>query len=355
MPVGGNRYGTDATTDSGRRPRHGHFLYFLSFDGATGAVPCLSSGWHPMLDRSAETAFAAVLGAHALRAHISDNPQYCGRFIEPEPETPIGTFHLIDEGVCVVDLPQGGGAIELRAGDLVMFPHGAAHTLRSPPDCEADDGPAAQRRTAILCGEFEFASGRRNPVLDALPAWIVVRHDDSQPQFRHLARLMAHEARHVSFGRQLVLDKLADALFVMALRQHIAASPERRGLIAALVDPRLARVLEALHLEPGRAWTVAALAALAHQSRTAFAQHFHAVLGASPYQYLTEWRMTEARRLLGDPRHSAATIAEQLGYQTEAAFRRAFKKIHGHGPGQTRRAARHARINAVPPDPANAP
>ncbi len=299
-----------------------------------------------MLDRSAEAAFAAVLGAHQLRAYISDNPHYCGSFVEAERALPHGMFHLIDEGECMVDFARTGDSLLLHSGDLVMFPHGAAHTLRSPPDTDA--GPAANRFTSILCGEFEFATGSRNPILDALPDWIIVREADSQQQFRHLARLMVHEARQESFGRQLVLDKLADALFVMALRQHIASSNERRGLIAALIDPRMARVLEAMHAAPGRAWTVAMLAELAHQSRTAFAQHFNEVLGVSPYQYLTEWRMAEALRLLADPKSSAAAIAEKLGYQTEAAFRRAFKKIHGYGPGRTRRAARSAQIDAVP-------
>lgn len=301
-----------------------------------------------MLDRSAETAFAAVLGAHPLRASFSDNPHYCGRFVEPEPASPCGQFHLLDEGICVVELASGGEPITLQPGDLVLLPHGAAHLLRSAPDTDEGDAAAAQRRTSILCGEFEFAGGGRNPILDALPEVIVVREADSHAQFRQLARLMAHEARQSTFGRQLVLDKLADALFVMALRHHIATAGERRGLIAALVDPRLARALEAMHAEPGRAWTVALLAERAHQSRTAFAQHFQAVLGIGPYQYLTEWRMAEARRLLGDPRQSTAAIAERLGYQTEAAFRRAFSKIHGHGPGRTRRAARAARGSAVP-------
>ncbi len=310
----------------------------------------VSPGSQTMLDRSAETAFAAVLGAHQLRAYISDNPHYCGSFAEPERACARGMFHLIDEGSCVVDFARGAGSIDLNSGDLVMFPHGSAHTLRSPPDGNA--GPAANRFTSILCGEFEFATGRRNPILDALPDWIVVREEESHQQFRHLARLMAHEARQESFGRQLVLDKLADALFVMALRHHIASATERRGLIAALIDPRMARVLEAMHAEPGRQWTVAMLAELAHQSRTAFAQHFNEVLGVSPYQYLTEWRMAEALRLLADPKSSAATIAEKLGYQTEAAFRRAFKKIHGYGPGRARRAARSAQIGAVPNDEA---
>lgn len=299
-----------------------------------------------MLDRSAEAAFAAVLGAHQLRAYISDTPHYCGSFIEAERAQPHGLFHLIDEGECLVEFTADQHSLLLNSGDLVMFPRGAAHTLRSPP--ERGGAPAANRFTSILCGEFEFATGSRNPILDALPDWIIVREADSQQQFRHLARLMAHEARQESFGRQLVLDKLADALFVMALRQHIASSNERRGLIAALIDPRMARVLEAMHAAPGHAWTVAALAGLAHQSRTAFAQHFNDVLGVSPYQYLTEWRMAEAQRLLADPKSSAAAIAEKLGYQTEAAFRRAFKKIHGYGPGRTRRAARSARVDAIP-------
>jgi AraC-like DNA-binding protein len=113
-----------------------------------------------------------------------------------------------------------------------------------------------------------------------------------------------------------------------------------QGLIAALADARLARALAAIHAEPGRDWTVAALAGVALQSRTAFAQRFVEVMGVSPYQYLTEWRMAEADRLLRDPAQSAAAVAERLGYHTEAAFRRAFKKIHGYGPGRVRRDAR---------------
>lgn len=293
-----------------------------------------------MLDRSGETAFAAVLGAHQLRAYISANPQYCGAWNEPEPAIDHGMFHLIDDGECWVRAPFIQEPIRLGPGDLAMFPHGNEHQLCSVPT--APDGGGKNDFTSVLCGEFVFATGNRNPILDALPDCIIVRETDSGMQFRHLAQLLSHEARQTSFGRQLVLDKLADALFVMALRHHIANSTERRGLIAALIDPRMARVLEAMHAEPGRAWTVAMLADLAHQSRTAFAQHFGEVLGVSPYQYLTEWRMAEALRLLGDPKSSAATVAEKLGYQTEAAFRRAFKKVHGYGPGRARRAARTA-------------
>jgi AraC-like DNA-binding protein len=189
----------------------------------------------------------------------------------------------------------------------------------------------------MLCGEFEFASGRRNPIVDALPGCFAVREADSAMQFRALAQLMAQESRGAAFGSRSVLDKLADALFVMALRHYVEHAEERRGLLAALFDPRLARALEAMHARPGADWTVATLAEAAHLSRTAFAEHFSAVLGVSPIEYLTRWRMAEAARLLRDPRQSVAGIAEQLGYQTEAAFRRAFKRVHGVGPGQVRR------------------
>jgi AraC-like DNA-binding protein len=298
-----------------------------------------------MLDRSGEAAFAAVLGAHQLRATITDDFRYCGNWTDYDAATDRGVFHLIHEGECLIRLKGRSEQLCVGAGDLVIYPHGHEHLLCAVPEAERKGGLG--EFTSMLCGEFEFATGRRNPILDALPEVMVISEADSGAQFRVLAQLMTHEARNRQFGRQLVLDKLADALFVMALRHYIAHNGERRGLIAALVDPRLARVLEAMHTAPGRDWTVASLAELAHQSRTAFAQHFSEVLGVSPYQYLTEWRMAEAQRLLVDPRSSVAAVAEQLGYQTEAAFRRAFKKIHGYGPGRTRREARSAGREAV--------
>ena len=148
---------------------------------------------------------------------------------------------------------------------------------------------------------------------------------------------MLHEARSSAFGSRAILDKMADTLFVMAVRHYIQHAPERRGLLAALCDPRLVRALEAMHTHPEKEWTVATLAETAHMSRTSFANHFAGVLGAGPIEYLTHWRMTEAKRLLADPRLSVAGVADQLGYRTEAAFRRAFKRVTGLGPGVVRR------------------
>jgi AraC-like DNA-binding protein len=291
-----------------------------------------------MLEAAGEATFSAVLGAHALNVKVSDSRSYCGRWEDTDPQVDHGVFHLIDDGNCWVRAPSVPAPVQLQSGDLVMFPHGSEHTLCSEPG--VSEPLAEDSHALVLCCEFSFAAGRRNPLLDALPNFIVVREADGGERFRKLAQLMSTEARADVFGSQVVLDKLSDALFTMALRHYVQHAERPQGLIAALADSRLSRALAAIHSDPGKDWTVAMLAGVALQSRTAFAQRFVEVMGASPYQYLTEWRMAEAERLLRDPSQSAATVAEKLGYQTEAAFRRAFKKIHGYGPGRVRRDAR---------------
>lgn len=285
-----------------------------------------------------EDTFRSVLGAQAMRVQVSDSYTFCGHWEEVEPELEHGVFHLIDEGACWVRIRNLPEPERLQPGDLVMFPHGAGHTLCSDPGLTR--ATAENSRAVLLCCDFYFARGRRNPLLDALPDYIIVREADGGERFRRLAQLVSQEIHGRAFGSKVVLDKLADAMFTMALRHYVQHAEERRGLIAALADARLGRAIAAMHADPGHAWTVAELAAVALQSRTAFAQRFVEVMGTSPYQYLTDWRMSEASRLLEDPAQSVAHVADRLGYQTEAAFRRAFKKSVGYGPGQVRRAAR---------------
>jgi AraC-like DNA-binding protein len=288
-----------------------------------------------MLDHSGEAVFASVLRANQLRARISSSASYCDNWTDREPATEFGTFHLIDSGVCWVRGENLPGPVRLASGDLIVFPDGAGHVLSGSPD--ANTKPES-RFTSMLCGEFEFGTGKRNALVNALPGHIVVREQESAMQFRQLAQLMLHEARGGTFGSGAVLDKMADTLFVMAVRHYIEHSSERRGILAALTDPSLAQALEAIHVRPGEDWSVASLANLAHMSRTGFAKHFADTLGCGPIEYLTEWRMSEAKRLLAGPRMSVAAVADALGYQTEAAFRRAFKRITGSAPGEVRRA-----------------
>lgn len=288
-----------------------------------------------------EALLGAVLSAHQMHASIVAVAGYCGNWFENEPATPQGSFHLIDQGQCWVRGACLSEPLMLGAGDLIVFPRGAAHTLHGTLDGAGTTTDAAAYST-LICGEFHFGSDRRNPLLRALPEFFTVRASEGGPAFRELGQVLSDFAKRRVPGQQVILDKLADSLFVMAVCAHAAQAADHRGLLAALADPRLAKALAAIHLEPGKPWRVETLAQVAGMSRTVFAVEFARLLGVSPFQYLTEWRVAEARRLLRDRRLSVVAIAEQLGYQSEAAFRRTFKRLEGIGPGELRRVAGHA-------------
>jgi AraC-like DNA-binding protein len=233
----------------------------------------------------------------------------------------------------------------VRGGDLVMFPHAAWHQLSGTPQRQpgmqlnaTGDGPF----TTVLCSMVEFEAGGLNPVMQALPAAIVVRSEDqgTSAELHALARLMLAEYEAGAAGRQGVLDRLAEVMFVLVLRHHMQQARELTGFLAALKDERIARVLTALHRAPGEDWRVDTLARAANMSRTVFAERFVGLLGQTPMQYLAAWRMHLAEQMLRERRASVAQIAERLGYQTEAAFRRAFRRVRGVGPGDVRRQAR---------------
>src|SRR5262249_47572965 len=134
-------------------------------------------------------------------------------------------------------------------------------------------------------------------------------------------------------------DRLAEVMFVLVLRHYIRRASELNGFLAALKDERVARTLAALHRKPGAHWRVDTLAREGGMSRTVFAERFLALLGRTPMQYLAAWRMQLADEMLVVRGLSVAQVAEQLGYQTENAFRRAFKRVRGVGPGNVRRRA----------------
>lgn len=286
-------------------------------------------------DEDRDRVLETVLGAYRMRVEITADVRYCGTWYDHEPATPHGQFHLLTAGECWVS----GAALEqpqqLREGDLAVFPSGARHLLSSTPDAARPmNEPAGD--TAMLCGELEFVTGSHHPIFSALPACFLIRAADSSAGFRQLAQMLVSNSRERRWGRQLVQNKLADSLFTMAVCEYVRRAEQPRGLLAALADARLARALAAIHERPGEDWTIQSLAGLASMSRTAFAELFTATLGQPPIQYLAQWRATEARRLLRNRRFSVAAIAEMLGYRSEAAFRRFFKRLEGVGPGQVR-------------------
>lgn len=268
--------------------------------------------------------FASEVVRDLLRAYPASATVYpvvgsCGSWNLSTGGTRRCAFHLVTGGSCSLQLSAERPTL-LDAGDLVLFARGVWHELSGP---------------GLTCGYIEFHGPRSNLVVDALPDVIFVRaHDQSdRDRTEGLVRLLAAEAR-AGAPDTLVRDSVAELLFAIVLRAHLEGPEEKRGFLAALAEPRIGRALAAIHREPEHDWRLETLAEQAGMSRTAFAESFAELLGVPPMHYVAQWRMRRAASLLRDPRNSVASVAAQLGYRSEAAFRRAYKRLEGISPGR---------------------
>jgi len=267
-------------------------------------------------------------------------------------------YHLIARGSCWGHV-IGGPPIRLNEGDLIVFPQGDPHVLSSAPDMRAspdlslfarpatplplvyERGGGGPDRARVVCCFLGCDERPFNPLLSALPRTIHLPGAASGAATGWLAMLLkiaVQESGSARPGRDNILSRMSELMFVEAIRRHIETlPPSRTGWLAGLRDPVIGQALAALHREPAGAWTVEALARTVGVSRSLFADRFAGMVGHPPMQYLARWRMQlAARRLLaGDPVASAATA---VGYESEAAFSRAFKKLLGEAPAAWRRA-----------------
>ena len=272
----------------------------------------------------------------------------------------VAIYHLLTEGQCRARLPRGGAVVGLGAGDLIMFPHGDGHLLGSdlqlaPVAAETLVEPSAEGglariahggggdRTRFVCGFLACDSRLCRPLLGALPRMLKVPLGDGPASAWIIDTLHrgADETRAPRAGTEAVLAKLSELLFLEAIRTYIESTPENeRGWFAGLRDLHVSRALALMHGTPGRAWTVDDLGREAGMSRSAFAERFALLIGEPPMQYLTRWRLALAARTLKEGRESIVRIAEQVGYDSEAAFNRAFKREFGMPPATWRRQSR---------------
>ncbi|HUI62513.1 MAG TPA: AraC family transcriptional regulator [Steroidobacteraceae bacterium] len=259
--------------------------------------------------------------------------------------------HFVAQG-CMRLQPEGGDAIDVGAGEMVLLPHNSAHTFgsevnRAPvPAGEiiqpAQDGGLARivyggggAATQLLCG-YLGCDTPFSPLLSALPAVLKVnvRSTPSGAWIESSFRFAASEIAAGRLGSTTVIAKLSELLFVEAVRQFVAGLPaERRGWLAALRDPHIGRALAVLHARPTQAWTAESLAIEVGMSRSVFAERFSSLVGQPPMQYLAMWRMHVAAQYLREGRGSLAQIGAAIGYDSESAFSRAFKRQFGVSPG----------------------
>ena len=204
--------------------------------------------------------------------------------------------------------------------------------------------------TTLICGAVRFDHPSAHNLVAMLPPLIEVEGSNSaQPDWlQGTLRLMAAEARELRPGGEAVITRLGDILVIQAIRSWIETDPAARtGWLGALQDRQIGRAITLIHRDPARAWTLASLAGEVAMSRSAFAARFTELVGEPPMAYLARWRMHLARDALTEQGSTVAELASRLGYRSEAAFARAFKRVIGTPPGAVRRAPRASAFAAA--------
>jgi AraC-like DNA-binding protein len=265
------------------------------------------------------------------------------------------SYHVLIRGTCWAGVFDET-PMQLAPGDIIMFPHGDAHVLssapgmRSAPDLSLYRAPTDRQRpftitmgaapsedaARFVCGFLGCDARPFNPLLAALPRMI---HQSGRAggAVAALVQFAVSESSHQRVGSEAVLGRLSELMFVDVVRRYLETLPEDRpGWFAGLRDPSIGRALAALHQHPARGWTLESLAHEVGVSRSVLAERFTELVGQPAMQYLTSWRMQLAANLLrvGE---SVTAVAERVGYESKAAFSRAFKKYVGTPPGEWRK------------------
>jgi len=278
-------------------------------------------------------------------------------------------FHVVTSGAARLEADAGsadagsgdGDSLTLRPGDLALVPHAAGHVLRSDPGVPAPGILDLEREsvsdryeilryggggipTNLLCGAVRFDHPAARNLIEVLPSIIHIQTSTSPyPDRMHSTlALLAAEAQQFRPGGEAVITRLADILVIQAIRTWIETDPgAQTGWLGALADQQIGRAISLIHQDPAREWTVASLAGESAMSRSAFAARFTELVGEPAMHYVTRWRMNVALDQLQETGATVAELAGRLGYRSDAAFARAFKRVTGASPGAVngRRAA----------------
>ncbi|HEY5798001.1 MAG TPA: AraC family transcriptional regulator [Bosea sp. (in: a-proteobacteria)] len=259
-------------------------------------------------------------------------------------------FHLIRRGGAWLRV-EGRPDTQLDEGDLVVLSDGSAHEVVDAPHTPAEPVESFARRTfdladatattEIFCGQFRPDAIRGQIGVAALPPFVHLKAEEiaADRGIAGLSALLTAELDSPQQGNEMLVERLADGLLIYVLRRAAAQAGHTTGWLSAMHDPHLARVFRAIHAAPQFDWTVRDMAREAGLSRAAFARRFTERVGETPLGYLTAWRMTLAARRFEGGKLLLQVVATEVGYQSEAAFSRAFRKYHGVAPGKYRMAS----------------
>jgi AraC-like DNA-binding protein len=268
------------------------------------------------------------------------------------PPTDLAHFAMLSRGNCWLSVEGIPEPIPLSGGDCILLARGTSFVLRDSPrtrpkrsfrEIAARDGSNVAHYggggapTTIICGSLSFNRVSLKPITQLLPSFILIKADNARSllALHSTMRALASEMADQAPGSEVVATRLAEVLFIQALRAHIASGmgSRSRGWLRAIFDPQMGAALSALHGNVNAPWTVESLAEAAGMSRSAFAARFKQLLGQTPLEYVTEWRMQKAMPLLQQRDKKLIDVARSVGYESDAAFSKAFKRVVGTNPG----------------------
>ena len=274
-------------------------------------------------------------------------------------------FGMVSRGNCWLAVEGIRDPMPLTGGDCFLLAPGISYSLRDNTHtrtksfCEV----APKERTnviryggggaptTIISGFLSFEALSLKPITQLLPSLILIKADQARTFALHTTlQLLAGEMSEQAPGSEVVVNRLAEVLFIQAIRAHIASGTEscKRGWLRAIFDPQIGAALTSIHNNVNSPWTVESLAVAAGMSRSAFAERFKGLVGQTPLEYVTEWRMQKAVQLLQQRDKKLVDVAQSIGYESDAAFSKAFKRVVGLTPGEYRRnsLARHQQATA---------
>lgn len=272
---------------------------------------------------------------------------------------PAAHFHIVDQGSAWLTLPAHSPT-RLNAGDLVILPSGAGHTISSSPGRRAIPIERAMAEhkagtvmggggdpTSMVSGQFAFEGFHSSRLLTVLPPLIHIQARQGRPLewLRLTSHFLIEETRLRRPGSNVMIARLLDLLFIQALREWGGRSQQNMGWLGGLRDEQIGRAISAIHDKPEQAWTVKTLASIAGMSRSTFATRFLNVVGQTPQKYLTSWRLALAAEYLRSGSSRVGAIAASVGYGSEAALTRAFSSQFGTTPGAFRKL--HRQMQAI--------
>ncbi len=266
--------------------------------------------------------------------------------------TDLAHFAMLSRGNCWLSVEGIAEPIPLTGGDCFLLARGTSIVLRDSPRTRPrstfrEIGAKANNNvvhfggggapTTVVCGSLSFDRASLKPITQLLPSFILIKADHAHTLALHnTLQALASEMAEQAPGSEVVATRLAEVLFIQALRAHIASEVEWRnkGWLRAIFDPQVGAALSAVHDSVSTPWTVESLAEAAGMSRSAFAARFKELLGQTPLEYVTQWRMQRAMQLLQQRDKKLIDIARLVGYESDAAFSKAFKRVVGANPGE---------------------